>query len=1016
MCSPSDAAETPRASLWARLSVNHTKKTCLLAYAVPILSLGLLAATRQFKFDDPDGVDFFIRNDEVTRLYDARTAAREEYPFERTSSVVERSSSRPTFELNIILRGKLPNLKLPVGEEQKLQASNVLTLENVALLKQAEDDVLNNAGYARFCLFDESVTNCGGSKPECAPPVSILNSPYLYGKWENERFCGRKKGNEKPSKENYSKFLSSVFEEMQNGTQVVNSDYSDLIGKDISTKKNETWIVRSVLRVGGPFKNYKSIEDRTTEQADEYTSWGLDYAEEVEKLSNDKLDVRFTSTKLNNASFSGTALRDLSFVVVAIALVFMVIWYHTGSAFLALAAMGQVFMSFPVAYVLYRFVCRQFYFAALQILSIFLLLGIGADDVFVFTDAWKQSRVELGTEADALTRMTWTYRRAVRAMTVTSITTAAAFFVTATSPIMPISTLGVWAGLLVLVQFALVITAYPSAVVLWHRFWSQRGFLPCFERKRRSEGPRSIPLYLKCVPGRWQKKRDTSGLHYSFLERFFGGPWARAIQKMRFLLIVVAAVLIGLGVFGATKLEPIQETEQFLPDDHPIRVIERTLAEDFATERGRRLFEVRLTWGISGIDRSGTSRFEPEVIGKVDLDESFDMRRKEAQEHILDTCRKVGGLTKLVATNTSRQRTQDCWIEDYLRWRQSELQADGFESFASHKELAAQLRRFGEQADADGNKPYRPYLESQAIGFSEDKERVVFSEVRFISTERPVLTAKFMRPIYDSWEWTLGRVNQGAVAGVDRAIVTGGIAGDNVSGLNPWSWMRSQEALVRSMFSGIGIMLGVALVTLTLSTMNWAVSVLATGCIGGIVAVLLGLMYAFGWELGTTETVSVVISIGYSFDGVAHIATAYVESADKGDRVSRSRSALLTLGVSVWFGCLSTLLASALLFPAIITFFIKFAGLLICTVVLSLVWSLVIFPALLMVCGPEGEFGSVKAMWKRCAGGRGSSGEGRGEGRGEGQGEGQGEVGGQSEDSDEGGRSKSGAEMKEGDG
>lgn len=180
MCSPSDAAETPRASLWARLSVNHTKKTCLLAYAVPILSLGLLAATRQFKFDDPDGVDFFIRNDEVTRLYDARTAAREEYPFERTSSVVERSSSRPTFELNIILRGKLPNLKLPVGEEQKLQASNVLTLENVALLKQAEDDVLNNAGYARFCLFDESVTNCGGSKPECAPPVSILNSPYLY--------------------------------------------------------------------------------------------------------------------------------------------------------------------------------------------------------------------------------------------------------------------------------------------------------------------------------------------------------------------------------------------------------------------------------------------------------------------------------------------------------------------------------------------------------------------------------------------------------------------------------------------------------------------------------------------------------------------------------------------------------------------------------------------------------------------------------------------------------------------
>ncbi|PXF47429.1 Protein dispatched-like [Gracilariopsis chorda] len=965
MSSSADAAETPKASLWARLSVNHTKKTCLLAYAVPIICLALLAATRQFTFDDPDGVDFFIRNDEITRLYDARTAAREEYPLERTNSVVERSSSRPTYELNIVFRGKL-NLNIPVDEEQKRQANNVLTLEDLEALKRAEDDVLTNADYARFCHFNDNFTDCEGNTPDCAPPESVLNSPHLYGKWENNRFCGRKKSNERPSREDFSKFLSSLFVKNQNGTQVVNPEYSDLIGKDFLAKKNETWIIRSVLPVGGPFQNYKSVDDRTTEQADEYTAWGLEYAKNVEMLSNDKRDVRFTSSKLNNASFSGTALRDLSFVVVAIVLVFLVIWYHTGSGFLALAAMGQVFMSFPVAYVLYRFVCRQYYFAALQILSIFLLLGIGADDVFVFTDAWKQSRVELGTEADALTRMTWTYRRAVRAMTVTSITTAAAFFVTATSPIMPISTLGVWAGLLVLVQFALVITAYPSAVILWHRFWSQRGFLPCFEKKRRADEQRSIPFYLKCLPGRWQKKRDTSGLHYSFLERFFGGPWARLVYKTRYVLVAISLVLIGLGIFGATKLEPIQETEQFLPDDHPIRVIERTLGEDFATERGRTLFEVRVTWGISGIDRSGTSRFEPELIGSAELDESLDLRRKEAQEHILKTCKELASQKNLVAANTPLQQTEDCWISDYVKWRRQELGENGFERFSSNRELAAQLIRFGNHKERDGRMPYKRYLESQAIALSENRDRVVFTEVRFISPHRPKLTAKFMRPIYEEWVEALSKVNKEAPQGVDKAIVTGGIARNNVAGLNPWSWMRSQEALVSSMFTGIGIMLGVALITLTLSTMNWAVSVLATVCIGGIVVMLLGLIYAFGWELGTTETVSVVISIGYSFDGVAHIATAYVESSNKGERMARTRYALLTLGVSVWFGCLSTLLSSLLLFPAIITFFIKFAGLLISTVVLSLVWSLVMFPAVLMVCGPQGEFGSLKAVWRMC--------------------------------------------------
>ena len=45
----------------------------------------------------------------------------------------------------------------------------------------------------------------------------------------------------------------------------------------------------------------------------------------------------------------------------------------------------------------------------------FLLLG--ADDVFVYLDAWKQSGKEgPGITADLATRVHWTYRRAVGAM------------------------------------------------------------------------------------------------------------------------------------------------------------------------------------------------------------------------------------------------------------------------------------------------------------------------------------------------------------------------------------------------------------------------------------------------------------------------------------------------------------------------------------------------------------------------------------------------------------------------
>ena len=57
----------------------------------------------------------------------------------------------------------------------------------------------------------------------------------------------------------------------------------------------------------------------------------------------------------------------------------------------------------------------------------FVVLGIGADDIFIVTDAFKQSFVLLpsGTMLDQ--RMSWTLRRTVPAMGITSVTTAVAF-------------------------------------------------------------------------------------------------------------------------------------------------------------------------------------------------------------------------------------------------------------------------------------------------------------------------------------------------------------------------------------------------------------------------------------------------------------------------------------------------------------------------------------------------------------------------------------------------------------
>lgn len=76
--------------------------------------------------------------------------------------------------------------------------------------------------------------------------------------------------------------------------------------------------------------------------------------------------------------------------------------------------------------------------------------GIGADDVFVFLDAFHQSEDELKTviaEPTLSQRMEYAALRASKAIFATSFTTGIAFFATAITPILPIHAFGIFAGL-----------------------------------------------------------------------------------------------------------------------------------------------------------------------------------------------------------------------------------------------------------------------------------------------------------------------------------------------------------------------------------------------------------------------------------------------------------------------------------------------------------------------------------------------------------------------------------------
>ena len=85
---------------------------------------------------------------------------------------------------------------------------------------------------------------------------------------------------------------------------------------------------------------------------------------------------------------------DLAWTIGSIGAVWLYAAVNTQSFFIAFVGMFEILISFPIALVIYRLIFRIEYVGNITGLSIFILLGIGADDIFVYFDAYRQSAHE----------------------------------------------------------------------------------------------------------------------------------------------------------------------------------------------------------------------------------------------------------------------------------------------------------------------------------------------------------------------------------------------------------------------------------------------------------------------------------------------------------------------------------------------------------------------------------------------------------------------------------------------
>ena len=144
-----------------------------------------------------------------------------------------------------------------------------------------------------------------------------------------------------------------------------------------------------------------------------------------------------------------------------------------------------------------------------------------------------------------------------------------------------------------------------------------------------------------------------------------------------------------------------------------------------------------------------------------------------------------------------------------------------------------------------------------------------------------------------------------------------------------------------------------ALLILLVATQNIIVALLSIGTIGCAICCVIATIVARGWQLGQAESLSMMILTGFAVDYVVHLSHAYMESK-RVEPLHRVHDACRDLGISVFWGMLTSLVAAYVLSTLQLQFFSKFGSFFLLTILWAYAWSVLFLLPLLALIGPRG--------------------------------------------------------------
>ena len=735
---------------------------------------------------------------------------------------------------------------------------------------------------------------------------------------------------------------------------------------------------RAFFRFGGPRFGLPNVIDTATVHDDDFADWWCDGHAPIACAGELQEAVVSPSrwVSLSQAYYTGSSawfvgqlmqilMPDIIRAAIPVCFVWVFILIETRDPLLACMGLLTIFFSLGFGVLGYALLLGGRWLSIYSYPSLYLAIGIGADDIFIASQSWGESR----GEASATKRLIAMYRTGGAAMLTTTLTSVGSFLMTVVlTPILAAKSFGFITAIALTFDFILVLTFYSASLVLRHR------------QLHRVDPPVAAPTAAAttaATPTADTPATSTTKAPPAPKATSKGLAWVQAIRiaPVRYkwtTLGVWLLIILPLTIYQLTRLRMADRPPTYLPDDHPLQ---RAYLDNrlFTTSPLEPVDVAHVVWGLSpaALDQSGVSLLRNRTFLGIPLvDDAFRLDA-DAQVHVMDACDllEASPLVRTAADLATGAEVKQlrCWPRVWREYLSERSISFPVASAATAEALLLDWLASDPATAASWSEDIGFIVPDDATGFvagGNTTSGLSYVKVRAETTLKLSFSPprKDLEILYAGWEALIARVNADAPPSASYAVqVLGGNGVVHTDLINKWIQLTMHHAYIFMSAIGLGFGVTIATLVLLITTRTPRTALIAAACLLQVIGGVLASMLAIGWNLGIVEALCLIVVGGLSVDYVLHVAIAYAHAPSDAPRDERAKHALSRIGAPLTAGAVTTLsaaislsLCSFSLLQSLGVFMALASG-------WSYVAAVTLLPALLATIGPHNVGASRRA-------------------------------------------------------